>query len=97
MKLSEMLPLYRGNAAGTLMEAIATEFQALSAAEQRELLFWMLIDTTTNPNVEMRKIAIDQAAKFAAPGMPVDQFMLLVRNIYQFMLEPAAEIVVKIS
>lgn len=48
MKISEMLSLYRG-AAGPEMAAIAAEFQALYASEQRELLFWMIIDTTTNP------------------------------------------------
>ena len=48
MKLPEMLAFYR-KAAAEPMQAIATEFRALAPADQRELLFWMIIDTTTNP------------------------------------------------
>ena len=48
MRLTEMLALYR-QAAGDQMQAIASEFAALSPSDQRELLFWMIIDTTTNP------------------------------------------------
>lgn len=48
MKLLEMLPLYR-DAAPPNMREIAREFQAMSPSEQRELLFWMVIDTANNP------------------------------------------------
>jgi hypothetical protein len=48
MKLSEMLMLYR-NSANPNMQAIAAEFADLSASEQRELLFWMVVDASTNP------------------------------------------------
>lgn len=48
MKLSEMLMLYRGNATPN-MQAIEAEFAALSPSEQRELLFWMVVDVTSNP------------------------------------------------
>lgn len=48
MKLSEMLMLYRGNATPN-MQAIAAEFMALQPSEQRELLFWMVVDASTNP------------------------------------------------
>jgi hypothetical protein len=48
MKLSEMLPLYRAAAAPNMID-VAEEFQALSPSEQRELLFWMVVDASTNP------------------------------------------------
>jgi hypothetical protein len=48
MKLSEMLPLYRAAAPANMTE-IASEFLALSPSEQRELLFWMVVDASTNP------------------------------------------------
>ena len=48
MKLSEMLMLYRGNATPN-MQAIAAEFEQLQPAQQRELLFWMVVDVTSNP------------------------------------------------
>jgi hypothetical protein len=48
MKLSQMLDLYRG-AATPQMKEIAVEFNFLSASEQRELLFWMVVDASTNP------------------------------------------------
>ena len=48
MKLSEMLPLYRA-APPPAMAGVAAEFAALSPSEQRELLFWMVVDASTNP------------------------------------------------
>jgi hypothetical protein len=48
MKPSEMLAIYRETAAAPMKE-IAAEFQFMSASDQRELLFWMIIDVTTNP------------------------------------------------
>lgn len=48
MNLPAMLLAYRANA-NPQMTAIAAEFHQLSASEQRELLFWMLVDTATNP------------------------------------------------
>jgi len=48
MKLSEMLAMYR-DTANPMMKEIAVEFQFLSRSDQNELLFWMIIDVTTNP------------------------------------------------
>lgn len=48
MKLVEMLEFYRNTAAPNML-AIATEFRSLTPSEQRELLFWMVVDASTNP------------------------------------------------
>lgn len=48
MKLIEMLELYRNTAAPNML-AIASEFRHLTSSEQRELLFWMVVDASTNP------------------------------------------------
>jgi hypothetical protein len=48
MNVSDMLTGYRAAAAPN-MQLVAAEFRALSASEQRELLFWMIVDTATNP------------------------------------------------
>jgi hypothetical protein len=48
MNVSEMLEGYR-SAANPMMQLVWAEFRALSPAEQRELLFWMIVDTATNP------------------------------------------------
>jgi len=56
MKLSQMIDLYRG-AASPQMKEIAVEFGFMSAAEQRELLFWMVVDASTNPtNVRTQNV-----------------------------------------
>ena len=49
-------------------------------------------------DVEMRKQAVEAVCKIIAanPSLAVDP-MHLARNLYAFMAEPAAEIVVKIS
>jgi hypothetical protein len=47
-------------------------------------------------DVEMRKIALEQAVKVACANPGVEA-MQLARQAYAFMLEPAAEIVVKVS
>jgi hypothetical protein len=43
-----MLLGYRAQA-NPMMQAVATEFKAMSPAEQRELLFWMCVDIAKNP------------------------------------------------
>lgn len=48
MKLPEMLELYR-LAAPANMKQIATEFRSMSPPDQAELLFWMVVDASTNP------------------------------------------------
>lgn len=48
MKITDMLSMYRVAAAPN-MQAVAEEFLALSPSEQRELLFWMVVDASTNP------------------------------------------------
>ena len=48
MNVSDMLDGYRA-AASPPMQAVYAEFRLLSPAEQRELLFWMIVDTATNP------------------------------------------------
>ncbi len=48
MKLAEMLAHYRA-AAPPFMQEVAAEFGAMTPEAQRELLFWMVIDVTTNP------------------------------------------------
>ena len=48
VKLLEMLDLYRNTAAPNML-AIAAEFRQMTPSEQRELLFWMCVDASTNP------------------------------------------------
>jgi hypothetical protein len=48
MNVSDMLDGYR-SAANPMMQIVWAEFRGLSPAEQRELLFWMIVDTATNP------------------------------------------------
>jgi hypothetical protein len=48
MNVSDMLEGYR-SAANPMMQSVWAEFRVLSPAEQRELLFWMIVDTATNP------------------------------------------------
>jgi hypothetical protein len=48
MNVSDMLEGYR-SAANPMMQVVWAEFRVLSPAEQRELLFWMIVDTATNP------------------------------------------------
>jgi len=60
MKLTDMLAFYRGKALAP-MQDIAAEFKALSPADQRELLFWMIIDTNSN----------QQANQHVRPGSTV--------------------------
>jgi hypothetical protein len=48
MNLSEMLVMYRAHA-NPAMQVVASEFLAMNASEQRELLFWLVVDTATNP------------------------------------------------
>lgn len=48
MKLSDMLTLYRGKAPPGMTDVV-TEFLALNPSEQRELLFWLVVDASTNP------------------------------------------------
>jgi hypothetical protein len=48
MNVSDMLEGYRA-AASPPMQLVFAEFRVLSPAEQRELLFWMIVDTATNP------------------------------------------------
>lgn len=49
-QLRDMLGTYRTlNRANPMMADIADEFLAMSPAEQRELLFWMVIDAAKNP------------------------------------------------
>ena len=48
LNVSDMLAGYRA-AAQPALQAIAAEFMDMSPSQQRELLFWMLIETITNP------------------------------------------------
>jgi len=48
VNVTDMLERYRV-AANPMMQAVRAEFAALSPAQQRELLFWMVVDTATNP------------------------------------------------
>lgn len=49
-QLTDMLTHYRAqNLLNPVMAAIQAEFQAMPEADQRELLFWMVIDVAKNP------------------------------------------------
>jgi hypothetical protein len=49
-QLADMLTMYRAhNLLNPVMAAIQAEFQAMPEAEQRELLFWLIVDVAKNP------------------------------------------------
>jgi len=73
---------------GTILNA-----QQMDAIQKRMIAeFQKAVD-----DVEMRKIAVDAACKILPMLPDTSDPVGLIRQIYAFMLEPAAEIVVKVS
>lgn len=62
MNVTHMLAAYRG-AANLQMQEVAHEFRQLSPADQREFLFWMIVDTATNPT----KVQVNAAGSAERP------------------------------
>ena len=48
MNTLDMLTAYRARANPMMLQIVA-EFRAMSTTDQRELLFWLIVDTATNP------------------------------------------------